>query len=472
MITNYSIENFKLFSEKNSFKFAPITLIYGPNSSGKSSIIQSLIVLKESVLKNTHINGLRSNNSFFELGSYASVVNNHDVKKSIKFEISNEDDYFAFEYGFKYLAEKSFSYVNGITICERKNELKKWSLLPKHSENQVGLQQFTVDFDKELLNFYAKNNESVKYFYRTFENEDLKNSVNNENIYKFIKKLNLSKKIFALPYLFRDSVNTKEGDSMEQKIESFYLNSFTEALSSDLRKKDRSLYDTLNRISYIGPLRPHPKRVYQLDDVLTSTVGQKGENFLSFLARDDKYVRDVNKVLESFNIKYDIEIFRTNNEVIGDTVSILLVDRATGLKTTLVDVGFGIGQVLPIILEGLVKRRSTICIEQPEIHLHPKLQADLANFFAKDINSSKANQWIIETHSEALLLRFQRLIRHKVLRPNDISIIYVDPTPNGVKTIHIPLDDDGDFLVEWPNGFFEERVDEMFGGNPLQESFK
>ncbi|MEI5717498.1 DUF3696 domain-containing protein, partial [Acinetobacter baumannii] len=262
------------------------------------------------------------------------------------------------------------------------------------------------------------------------------------------------------------------GYSMEQKIESFYLNSFTEALSSDLRKKDRSLYQMLNRISYIGPLRPHPKRVYQLDDVLISTVGQKGENFLSFLARDDKYVRDVNKVLESFNIKYDIEIFRTNNEVIGDTVSILLVDRASGLKTTLVDVGFGIGQVLPIILEGLVKRRSTICIEQPEIHLHPKLQADLANFFAKDIMSSKANQWIIETHSEALLLRIQRLIRHKALSPNDISIIYVDPTPNGVKTIHIPLDEDGDFKVDWPNGFFEERVDEMFGGNPLQEDFK
>ncbi|MEI5716912.1 AAA family ATPase, partial [Acinetobacter baumannii] len=81
MITNYSIENFKVFSEKNTFKFAPITLIYGPNSSGKSSIIQSLIVLKESVLKNNYMNGLRSNNNFFELGSYASVVNNHDVRK-------------------------------------------------------------------------------------------------------------------------------------------------------------------------------------------------------------------------------------------------------------------------------------------------------------------------------------------------------------------------------------------------------
>lgn len=472
VITNYSIENFKVFSEKNSFKFAPITLIYGPNSSGKSSIIQSLIVLKESVLKNNNINGLRSNNNFFELGSYASVVNGHDIRKNIKYEISNEEDEFKFEYAYKSLAEKSFSYVYSIIIEDKKNILKKWSLVPKHSENQLGLQTFNVDFDKNLLDFYSKNHESIKYFYRTFDNNDLKKSVNNENIYNYLKKLTLSKKIFALPYSFRNSVNTKEGDSMEQKIESFYLNSFTEALSSDLRKKDRIIYDILNKISYIGPLRPHPKRVYQLDDVLTSTVGQKGENFLSFLARDDKYVKAVNGVLESFNIKYDIEIFRTNNDVIGDTVSILLVDRKSGLKTTLVDVGFGIGQVLPIILEGLVKSRSTICIEQPEIHLHPKLQADLANFFVQDIKSSRGNQWVIETHSESLLLRIQRLVRHKILTPKDISIIYVDPTEEGVKTIHIPLDEDGDFMVEWPNGFFEERVDEMFGGNPLEEDSK
>ena len=325
-----------------------------------------------------------------------------------------------------------------------------------------------MDFEKKLLDFYAENHESVKYFYKTFENRDLKNTIKHDEIYDFIKKLNLSKKIFSIPYSFRNPVSTKEGDTIDQKIESFYYSSFTEALSSDLQKKDRILYEMLNKVSYIGPLRPHPKRVYQLDNILTSSVGQNGENFLSFLARDDKYVKAVNGVLESFDIKYDIEIFRTNNEVIGDTVSILLVDRITGLKTTLVDVGFGIGQVLPIILEGLVKFKSTICIEQPEIHLHPKLQANLANFFAKDIKSNKANQWIIETHSEALLLRFQRLIRHKILSPDDISIIYVDPTIEGVRTIHIPLDSDGDFMVDWPNGFFEERVDEMFGGNPLE----
>ena len=131
MITNYSIENFKVFSDKTNFKFSPITLIYGPNSSGKSSIIQSLIVLKESVLKNSQIHGLRSNNSFFELGSYGSVVNKHDTKKVISFEISNHDDTFVFNYAYKSLAEKSFSYVKSIYINEAKSDIKNGSYLLK-----------------------------------------------------------------------------------------------------------------------------------------------------------------------------------------------------------------------------------------------------------------------------------------------------------------------------------------------------
>lgn len=75
MIKSFSIENFKVFSTKVDLKFAPITLIYGPNSSGKSSIIQSILVLKESLLKPNKTYSLRSNNDFFQLGGYTSVVN-------------------------------------------------------------------------------------------------------------------------------------------------------------------------------------------------------------------------------------------------------------------------------------------------------------------------------------------------------------------------------------------------------------
>ncbi|MNR18671.1 hypothetical protein D3C85_1354080 [compost metagenome] len=133
------------------------------------------------------------------------------------------------------------------------------------------------------------------------------------------------------------------------------------------------------------------------------------------------------------------------------------------------DVGFGIGQMLPIIVEGLVRDDSVICVEQPEIHLHPRLQAHLANFF---VATCKTNQWIVETHSESLMLRLQSMISAKKLSPNDLAIIYVEPTEDGGQIIPIRIDGDGDFIDAWPEGFFEERIREKMGLSKGWENFK
>ncbi|MCY1294490.1 hypothetical protein D9M70_437880 [compost metagenome] len=79
------------------------------------------------------------------------------------------------------------------------------------------------------------------------------------------------------------------------------------------------------------------------------------------------------------------------------------------------------------------------------------------------IDTAKNNQWIIETHSESLILRIQNKIKDKTLSPNDVSIIYVEATPLGSRVLEIPMDRDGDFMVDWPDGFFDERFKEVFG---------
>lgn len=141
-------------------------------------------------------------------------------------------------------------------------------------------------------------------------------------------------------------------------------------------------------------------------------------------------------------------------------------DRRNNVVVSPLDVGFGIGQILPIIIEGLIRKQSIICVEQPEIHLHPKLQAELAEFFAETCDK---NLWIIETHSEALMLRIQKLIRSKkkingkILQPKDVSILYVLPSKTsdeGAQVVQIRLDEEGDFIDFWPEGFFEERIKE------------
>ncbi len=138
------------------------------------------------------------------------------------------------------------------------------------------------------------------------------------------------------------------------------------------------------------------------------------------------------------------------------------------------DVGFGVGQVFPILIEGLASEARVICVEQPEIHLHPRLQANLADFFIETSAAhsgpeaspskpaTKPRQWILETHSEAMILRIQRRIRDGSLDPKDVSVLYVQNDGGDSSTAQrLRLDEEGRFLDEWPDGFFDESLREM-----------
>ncbi|MCU4599327.1 AAA family ATPase [Acinetobacter bereziniae] len=174
-------------------------------------------------------------------------------------------------------------------------------------------------------------------------------------------------------------------------------------------------------------------------------------------------INKINDTFLAFNIPYKISIRDLgNNEISGNVVSIELFDIRNNVAVAPSDVGFGIGQILPILVEGWTKKDSVICVEQPEIHLHPRLQAELAEFLLNTARENN-NQWIIETHSEALMLRIQKLIRKGVLDANFISILYVDTLKNGTEVTEIRLDEKGRFKDMWPDGFFEERMNELYG---------
>lgn len=144
----------------------------------------------------------------------------------------------------------------------------------------------------------------------------------------------------------------------------------------------------------------------------------------------------------------------------------VLTDTRSGVDVSPSDVGFGVSQVLPIVVELLANRETVICIEQPEIHLHPKVQTELAELLIQSASSGpRKNQVIVETHSEHLLLRLQRRIREGELLSTDVAVIYVEQDDSGnAGAQRLRMDDAGFFIDPWPAGFFDDSLDELFGG--------
>lgn len=152
---------------------------------------------------------------------------------------------------------------------------------------------------------------------------------------------------------------------------------------------------------------------------------------------------------------------------------LVLVDERSETAVTHRDVGVGISQVLPVLAQAYAAENRIIAIEQPEIHLHPALQAELGDLFIESALGPRKNQFILETHSEHLILRLLRRIRETTdneieegkfaLRPQDVCVLYVEPNDQGCRVCELPVTMDGDFRVPWPGGFFAERVTELFG---------
>jgi hypothetical protein len=149
----------------------------------------------------------------------------------------------------------------------------------------------------------------------------------------------------------------------------------------------------------------------------------------------------------------------------------LFLQDGVGQKVDFHDVGSGISFVLPILFaaacQGFVK------VQQPELHLHPALQSSLADVFIEELNRDGSGQFLVETHSEHLLLRFLRRIRDNEkgeslsnelrLSNKDVAIYYFDPQVNSgtivTQQLVTPL---GDFYTDWPRGFFAERNRDLF----------
>lgn len=148
-----------------------------------------------------------------------------------------------------------------------------------------------------------------------------------------------------------------------------------------------------------------------------------------------------------------------------------LVDARTGMRVQPRDVGIGISQVLPVVVAALEPSASLVAIEQPELHIHPAVQVGLGDLLIKGAKEH-GTSFLIETHSEHLILRLLRRIRETAegelppgsigIKPEDVAVVYVQSVGSGVELVPLPIDKTGEFTTRWPKGFFDERAEELF----------
>lgn len=207
-------------------------------------------------------------------------------------------------------------------------------------------------------------------------------------------------------------------------------------------------------MNFISPFRLAPERTYYRKAKAEEKVGINGEGYIDQILEWEHQKAPQFKKLISILKKLELIRSLKTQQLKGGRFEVNVRTKSKGVWASLADVGFGISQFLPVIVADLqLSDKSTLLLAQPEIHLHPSVQASLADYFVNQIRET-GKQYIIETHSEYLLNRLRLDIVKGILAPDDISVYYFEPSPDGSITYRIEFTKDGQ-IRNAPKGFFD-----------------
>lgn len=437
MLTRLEFTNFKSWP-KVDLACGSITGLFGTNSSGKTSILQFLLLLKQTKEATDRAVSLELNGPYVELGTIKDAIHQHNESLGIDLSVS-------------FRLDQSLKIANP-------SEAKSSAPLVEGDEMTLSA-SMVIDKRAPLMNRLsyrlADQEFSITQSKRRDRGYDL--SPRGEGTgFRFVRTLGRQ---WPVPgpikgYAFPDQART------------YFQNA---GFLSDLETTYEKAIDS---IFYLGPLREFPKRDYLWARSRPTDVGQRGEKAIDAILAATEANIELNlrprtklrpfQAMVAYWLKELglIDSFKVSEIAEGSNRwQAKVVTRAGGSEVLLTDVGFGVSQVLPVITLLLyVPEGSTVILEQPEIHLHPLAQASLADVIIYAANHRKV-QVILESHSEHLLLRLQRRIAEHLLRSEDVRLYFCD-TMSG-KSVLTTLDIDllGE-IRNWPQYFFGDSFGE------------
>lgn len=562
-LTRIEIENFKSIGSRQKIDLRPITLLFGPNSAGKSTILQALHYLRE-ILERGNVDPDRTiAGGLIDLGGFATLVHNHELDRTVTLKVvldlSDEQgsDSLPLNAGLslgepeftelpvRYLVGESEEYRDYAIVQDVGLEVDiRWSAF----EQAPYVSRLAIELDGKPLAAIVSPPAEGRAQLTDFnfahpllrravlpddmpedDDEDFTTgSPLEDEIWSLAReaaadrstpdtpddqlRIAVGTELGALPRLDRDLIlDIRDPDMKKAELEERTprVNGLRALLSEMILGPVRLVRDHLMQMTYIGPLRDIPSRSYRPQVTPDEARWAQGLAAWDLLYNDRRgeLMAEVNGWLsgeDRLRTTYRLErvefkeipvpsamhqMFERglNEDDIGELqelylslatrTEIALRDFEKGILVAPGDVGVGISQMVPVIVASLRKQDGVLGIEQPELHVHPAIQVGMGDLFIKaatrdEDKLTSGKTLLIETHSEHIMLRLLRRVREQTedevppgvlgLTPDDLSVIYVESSVEGVRFRPLRVSPDGDFVDRWPHGFFAERAEELF----------
>lgn len=411
MIDTLQLKNVKAWKDSGLVTLASVTMLLGTNSSGKSTLLQSLLLLKQTIAspdRTIHLNlGGDEVIDFFNFGDFENVLS-HGAAAPRQFEIT-------------------FDFTR--PADERVNRGRFACSYGQTSSGAVAIQELALSTTAKRFRAIRRD----KGAYSVVVDDEAHPRGKGRHL---TPERSIALPAEAIALLGVDGAHLQD-------------------LSLAIRRE-------LEGIAYLGPLRRKPERDYVWNKTKPGEVGSDGHKVMdallasALLKAEDQGVTlsNVSRWLKRMGIAEQIEVRQ-----VGRSSRYEVVIHKDGVIANLRDVGIGVSQVLPVLTVAyFVPPGSTVLLEEPEIHLHPLAQSVLAEMFA-EVSQKRNIQFIVETHSEHLFRRMQTLIAQKKTTTKDCQMLFVER--HGAEAVLVPLDvDEFGTVRNWPPHFFGDTVGE------------